>query len=69
MDQVWRIKYQRVDGAEFLSSGLPYADQQSADAIAAIGRVTGPSIGIVACDAVQVLPSNANMNGLAPKGD
>lgn len=52
MEQLWRIKYRRANGTEFLSHGLPYADKRSAEAIAAIGRVTGPSIGIVACEVV-----------------
>ena len=52
MKETWRIKYRRADGTEFLSSGLPYADKHSAEAIAAIGRVTGPAIGIVACEVV-----------------
>lgn len=52
METTYRIKYRRADGTEYLSSGLPYADKRSAEAIAAIGRVTGPDIGIVSCEVV-----------------
>ena len=63
MEETYQIKYRRADGSEFLSH-VAYADKRSADVIAAIGRVTGPTIGIVACEVVPEYPDGLDHYGI-----